>query len=71
MDECRVDGLVAQGAFIAGWDTEWLASGSGGLKGVLGGQSGGGGNEQSITEETEGEDCYGESVTGAERVSIQ
>lgn len=53
MDECRVDGLVAQGAFVAGWDTEWLASGSGGLKGVLGGQSGGGGNEQSITEETE------------------
>ncbi len=44
--------------------SEWIGR-------VLGGQSGGGGNEQSITEETEGEDCYGEDVTGAEGVPIQ
>lgn len=47
--------------------SEWI----GRFARVLGGQSGDGGNEQSITEETEGEDCYGKGVTGAERVSVK
>jgi hypothetical protein len=56
-----VEGLVAEGAFVAV-----------GVEGVSWGVGiGRGGEVQGIAEETEGEDCEGEGVAGSEGVAVE
>jgi len=57
-----VEGLVAEGAFVA----VGVEGVSWGVGGVLGG-----GGVQGIAEETEGEDCEGEGVAGSEGVAVE